>query len=71
MNIVLIAFFLIIVEGILGLAVNYSKAFKMKNLVISTFEKYEAAGCVERVHNGSAVNIQSSACYKASARFRE
>ena len=46
MNIVLIALFLIIVEGILGLTVNYSKAFRMKNYVIATIEQYEGnAGC--------------------------
>lgn len=54
-NIVLIAFFLIIAEGILGMAVNYSKAFKMKNLVISSFEKYETAGCFNK----------TGSCYKA------
>ena len=56
-NIMLIALFLIIAEGILGLAVNYTKAFKMKNLVISSFEKYETAGCFD----------SSGSCYKAIA----
>lgn len=46
LNIVLIALFLIIVEGILGFVVNYTKAFKMKNSVISAIEQYEAVGCV-------------------------
>lgn len=54
-NIMLIALFLVIAEGILGLAVNYTKAFKMKNLVISSFEKYETAGCFNN----------SGSCYKA------
>ena len=45
-NIVLVAIFLVIVSGILGLLVNYTKAFRMKNVVISTIEQYEgAAGC--------------------------
>ncbi len=47
LNIVLIALFLIIVEGILGFVVNYTKAFKMKNHVISAIEQYEAIGCVD------------------------
>ena len=47
LNIILIAVFLLIVEGILGLAVSYTKAFKMKNIVISFFEKYEASGNCE------------------------
>ena len=54
-NIVLIALFLIIAEGILGMAVNYTKAFKMKNLVISNFERYETAGCFNT----------SGSCYQA------
>ena len=45
LNIVIIAVFLIIVEGILGLVVNYSKAFRMKNAVISAIERYEGLGC--------------------------
>ena len=42
-NIVLVAIFLVIVSGILGLVVNYTKAFRMKNAVISTIEQYEGA----------------------------
>ena len=45
LNIVFIVIFLLIVEGVLGLVVNYTKAFKMKNNVISMIEQYEAAGC--------------------------
>ena len=58
-NIVLVAIFLVIVSGILGLVVNYTKAFRMKNTVISTIEQYEGAegcfghssatGCKERI----------------------
>lgn len=44
-NIFLILIFLIIVEGVLAFAVSYTKAFKMKNYVISTIEQYEASGC--------------------------
>ena len=47
LNIVFIVIFLLIVEGVLGLVVNYTKAFKMKNNVISMIEQYEAAGCFE------------------------
>ena len=45
LNIFLIALFLVIVEGVLGFTVSYTKAFKMKNMVISAFEEYEGAGC--------------------------
>ena len=47
LNIVLIVVFLVIVEGILGFAVSYTKAFRMKNYVISVVEQYDAAGCLE------------------------
>ena len=39
-NIVLVAIFLVIISGILGLVVNYTKAFRMKNAVISAIEQY-------------------------------
>ncbi len=48
LNIVLIALFLVIIEGILGLVVNYTKAFKMKNIAIAAYEKYEGAGECKR-----------------------
>lgn len=47
LNIVFIVAFFLIVEGVLGLIVGYTKAFKMKNIVISTIEEYEASGCFE------------------------
>lgn len=49
-NLVLIVLFLVIVEGILGMTVNYTKAFKMKNIVLSAVEQYEASACFES-HN--------------------
>ena len=55
-NIVLVAIFLVIISGILGLVVNYTKAFRMKNTVISTIEQYEGAqGCFG---NSSATGCQ-------------
>ena len=42
-NIVLVAIFLVIISGILGLVVNYTKAFRMKNAVISLIEQYDGA----------------------------
>ena len=53
LNIIFIALFLVIVEGILGLVVNYSKAFRMKNFVISNIERYEAYGCFEDRASGN------------------
>lgn len=45
LNIFIISIFLVIVSGILALTVNYTKAFKMKNSVISAIEQYEGHGC--------------------------
>ena len=45
MSLVFIAIFLVIIEGILGFIVSYSKAFRMKNAIISYVEQYEGAGC--------------------------
>lgn len=54
LNIILIAVFLIIIEGILGLVVNYTKAFRMKNAVISSIERYEAHGCFSDQTSGES-----------------
>ena len=45
LNLVLIVVFLLLIEGILGLVVNYSKAFRMKNTVISAIERFRGYGC--------------------------
>lgn len=47
MNIVFLVVFFVLVEGILGFIVGYTKAFKAKNLIISTIEEYEASGCFD------------------------
>ena len=44
-NMFFISLFLLIVISILGLVVSYTKAFKMKNVIISHIENYEASGC--------------------------
>lgn len=44
-NYVFIVVFLLVVMGLLGLVVSYSKAFKMKNIIISTIEQYDGYGC--------------------------
>ena len=44
-NMVFVALFLLIMIGILGLVVSYTKAFKMKNLIISHIENFESSGC--------------------------
>ena len=39
-NLAIVAVFLVVVMGILGLTVNYTKAFRAKNIIISTIEEY-------------------------------
>ena len=46
LSLVLVTIFLVIVSGILALIVNYTKAFRMKNIVISAIEQYNGSpGC--------------------------
>ena len=61
LNIIIIAIFLVIVEGILGLVVNYSKAFRMKNAVISAIERYEGLGCFNTSDSDCRDMIQEKA----------
>jgi hypothetical protein len=60
LNFVFLIFMLVFVEGVLGFIFSYTKAFQMKNIVISAFERYEASGCTK---SGSACmnKIQASA----------
>lgn len=55
LNIVFVTIFLLVVEGVLGLVVNYTKAFKMKNNVINMIEQYEAVGCFDKSGNTACV----------------
>lgn len=61
LSIIIIAIFLVIVEGILGLVVNYTKAFRMKNAVISNIERYEGLGCFASGDSDCRIKIQESA----------
>lgn len=60
-NLAFIVVFLLIVIGVLGLVVSYTKAFKMKNEAISIIEEYEGSGCVNKDLNGV---IEGSPCMK-------
>lgn len=48
LNIFFIAVFLVIISSILAFIVTYTKAFRMKNAIISTIEQYEGSGCMEK-----------------------
>ncbi|MBP5678720.1 MAG: hypothetical protein J6X28_02700 [Bacilli bacterium] len=52
-NIIFIVIFLVIVIGVLGLVFSYTKAFKMKNAIISVIEEYEGSGCYPEASGGA------------------
>jgi hypothetical protein len=63
-NIFLLVTFLIVIEGVFAIAVNYTKAFKMKNYVIASIEQYEGSetcfgtvgesACIKRIKEYAA-----------------
>lgn len=57
-SLVFISIFLVIVISVLGLVVSYTKAFKMKDRIISVIEEYEGSGCYPELSGGSS----STAC---------
>lgn len=61
LNIFIIAIFLVLVSGILGLTVNYTKAFRMKNFVISAIEEYDGQGCFKDGPSGCKRKIEEKA----------
>ena len=67
LNLVFIVVFLLLVIGVLGLVVSYTKAFKMKNEVISTIERYEGTGCVTQTLDFD-VNSECISKIKESAK---
>lgn len=52
-NLAIISVFLIVVMGILGLTVSYTRAFRAKNIIISRFEQF-----------GSSCKKTDSSCFK-------
>ncbi len=55
-NLVIIVVFLLIVSGYLAFNVNYTKAFRVKNKIITTFEQY-SGNCNGQVGNNACQNI--------------
>lgn len=71
MNMVIIVVFLVLVSGYLAFNVNYTKAFRVKNKIITTIEQYEGACEPGPMDNGNACNqvikeYMSSIGYNAS-----
>ncbi len=58
-TLVIIMFFIVFVSAYLAFNVNYMKAFRMKNKIISLYEE----------HQGDCVNNSSNACYKDIVAF--
>ena len=56
-NIIYVVIFLVVVISILGLVVSYTKAFKMKNAIISVIEEYEGSGCFPEQSGGTKNTI--------------
>ena len=52
-NIVFVVVFLVVVMGVLGLVVSYTKAFRMKDAIISVIEEFEGSGCYPEISGGT------------------
>lgn len=60
-NLIIIVVFMVIVSGYLAFNVNYTKAFRVKNKIISTFEEYE----------GNCFNNESDCIHEITDYMRE
>ncbi len=67
-NIMFMVIFLVIVIGVLGLVFSYTKAFKMKNAIISTIENYEGSGCYPETKAGAS---SDTACRREIKRLAQ
>ena len=68
-NMAIIIIFLVLVSGYLAFNVNYTKAFRVKNKIISVFEQYEGnckdATLLENTCNGEIQKYMKSVGYSA------
>ncbi|MBQ6324033.1 MAG: hypothetical protein IJI22_04275 [Bacilli bacterium] len=74
MNLFFIAVFMLIVSGSLALVVSYTKAFKMKNEVISVLERNEASGYNETANgnpSGCFAQDGSNPCTSGIKQYAE
>ena len=62
LNFVFLIVFLLIVMGVLSLVVSYTKAFRMKDAIISVIEKYEGSGCYPESPLSPSGSTIDSAC---------
>ncbi len=61
-NFVFLAVFLLVVIGLLALVVSYTKAFRMKDAIISVIEEYEGTGCYPESPLSPSSTSSQSAC---------
>ena len=61
-NYLFLVIFLVIVISILALVVSYTKAFRMKNAIISVIEEYEGSGCYPESPLSPTGSTSDSAC---------
>ena len=66
-NLVFIVVFLLLVSGILGMTVNYTKAFRMKNAVLSTIENFQGYGCGDKNDTAKTSNTHCRERIKENA----
>ena len=68
-NMAIIIIFLVLVSGYLAFNVNYTKAFRVKNKIISVFEQYEGnckdATLLDNTCNGEIQKYMKSVGYSA------
>ncbi len=67
-NIMFIVIFLVIMIGVLGLVFSYTKAFQMKNAIISVIEEDEGSGCYPEALGGASHDTACRNKIKEKAR---
>ena len=61
-NFVFLTIFLMVIIGFLALVVSYTKAFRMKDAIISVIEEYEGTGCYPESPLSPVTTTSQSAC---------
>ena len=71
MNMVIIIVFLVLVSGYLAFNVNYTKAFRVKNKIITTIEQYEGnCGNENSACNQEIISYMKELGYNADTNMR-
>lgn len=70
MNMVIIVVFLVLVSGYLAFNVNYTKAFRVKNKIITTIEQYEGNCESGSACDGKILEYMQQIGYNTDANFK-